>query len=179
MWLFGPLKVKITPPDFVTTQIDILFSKEFVSNARQQFVALAERNPIFRNIQEEDFVRERQRIFFYLLTLAWAQSVPLSVFVENPLIWEKDNRGAELSTGVYSRCLTKAQGAGVTTFAYITDLFLSQVLTAASAHTGPDYESLRVSFGTEFQNFYALYRKGMKRYRFVSSREESNYTLRR
>lgn len=167
MGLFGPSKIRITPRDFVTTQLDSLFSAAFAGQQRGQFVDLSKSIPLLRKTSPETYVKEKQNVVFNLLQLAWDRNTPYRVFIESSCIMLDDQRVKAVNSGIYDRCLSRAQEAGMDTFGFIAMVFLSQLLPEDVDSQSSDLAKLYEVYGTEFTGLYLSYEALIKRHKFV------------
>jgi hypothetical protein len=170
MSLFGPAKIRITPSEFATTQLDYLFSAEFLAREREQFVSLSNTVQALRGVGINTYLKEKQNVVYNLLQLAWDRTVPYSIFIEYSSIMSDDPRVKAANFGAYDRCLSRAQEAGVDTFGFIAFVFLSQVLPKDADIHDDEMSKLLLVYGTEFTSLYISYEKLVKRHKFVTSR---------
>lgn len=168
MGLFGPSKIRIAPGDFARTQLDSLFSPQFVAQQRDQFTNHSRSIRLLQKVPLETYVREKQNVVFNLLQLAWDRNTPYAVFIQCASIMLDDPRVKSINTGVYDRCLSRAQQAGMSTFGFIADLFISQLFPAELGSRAPDMAELHDIYGTEFTGLYMFYEALMKRHKFVT-----------
>lgn len=168
MGLFGPSKIRITARDFVTTQIDSLFSAKFAGKQRAQFNDLSKGISLLRKVSIETYVKEKQNVVFNLPQLAWDRNIPHKVFIESSCIMLDDQRVIDINSGVYDQCLSRAQEAGMDTFGFIAMVFLSQLLPKDVETQSPDLSELYEVYGTEFTDLYLSYKALIKRQKFVS-----------
>jgi len=167
MGLFWTSKIKITPHKFVMTQLDDIFSDNFLFKEKECFRGIVVEIPIFNNIGMDTYLIERQNVICSLLQLAWNRTVPHTIFIEYSSTILEDPRVKQLNSGVYDRCLSRAQEAGMDTFGFISRLFLSQIIPSHIDLNGPDYNKLYVTFGTDFTNCFMHYESLIKKYKFI------------
>ena len=168
MGLFGPAKIRITPREFVRAQLDSLFSAAFAGQHRGQFLDLAKGVPLLRRASPEAYAKEKQNVVFNLLQLAWDRNTPYAAFIESSSIMLDDPRVKAVNSGVYDRCLSRAQEAGMDTFGFIAMVFLSQLLPEDIDKGNADFARLYEACGTEFTGLYLSYEALIKRYKFVA-----------
>jgi hypothetical protein len=168
MGLFGPSKIRITPGDFVRTQLDSLFSAQFAAQQSDEFSNLSRSIHLLQKVAPETYVREKLNVVFNLLQLAWDRNTPYGVFIQSSSIMLDDPRVKGVNSGVYRRCLSRAQQAGMDTFGLIADVFISQLLPGETGSRDPDIAKLHDTYGTEFTGLYISYEALMKRCKFVT-----------
>ncbi len=168
MGLFGPSKIRITPREFVATQLDSLFAAEFAGQQRGQYVDLAKGIPVLQRVKPEAYLKEKQNAVFNLLQLAWDRNTPYDVFIESASIMLDDPRVKAVNTGVYDRCLSRAQEVGMDTFGFIAMVLLSQLLPQDIDTGNAQVARLHEVYGTEFTGLYLSYEALIKRYKFVA-----------
>jgi len=167
MGLFGPSKIRITPQGFVKTQLDSLFSAEFVAQQQDQLSTLSRSICLLQKVAPGTYVREKQNVVFNLLQLAWDRNTPYAVFIQFSSIMLEDPGVKAVNSGVYDRCLSRAQEAGMDTFGFIADLFICQLLPSETGNRDPETPKLHDAYGTEFTGLYIAYEALMKRHKFV------------
>ncbi len=167
MGLFWTSKIKITPGEFVKTQLANIFSDNFMSKEKEYYRGMVGEIPSFKNISLDKYLIERQNVILNLLQLAWDRTVPHAIFIEYSSIIFDDPRVKQLYSGVYDRCLSRAQEAGMDTFGFISRLFLSQIIPSHIDFDVADYNKLYVTFGTDFTNCFKHYESLINKYKFV------------
>jgi hypothetical protein len=168
MGLFGPSKVKTTPHDFVKTQLDKIFSADFVDAEQAGFANLSREIPILQKVSPDKYLKERQDVVYSLFQLAWDRTIPYDVFVKYSLIMLDDPRVKEINSGVYHRCLSRAQEAGMDTFGFISRLFISQIVPESVGISEADYSQLYVMYGTNFTDLYRSFEALIKQHKFLT-----------
>jgi hypothetical protein len=168
MGLFGPSKIRIAPKDFVRAQLDELFSPEFISAQKEQYLTLSRSNPLLRGVSFDTFIREKQVVVYRIFHLAWCRNIPWTLFMEDRSNIEDDQRLNALDTGAYHTVLSRAQEAGMDTFGFVAMVFMSQMLPQGTDTSCPDFAKLYEVYGTEFTGLYISYEALVKRHKFVT-----------
>jgi hypothetical protein len=168
MGLFGTSKTKITPHEFVKNQLDNIFSPEFIRKEKECFSNISSEINVFKNATVEKYIIERQNVIYNLFQLAWDRTVPYAIFIEYSSIMLNDPRVKHVNSGVYDRCLSRAQDAGMDTFGFISRLFLAQIIPSHTDINATDYDKLFVTFGTDFTNCFIHYESLIKKHKFVT-----------
>ena len=168
MGFFGPAKIRTTPKEFVTTQLDSLFSPEFVGQQRSEHANLSKGITLLQKVSPDMYVIQKQDVAFNLLQLAWDRNVPYPVFIEYSSMFD-DPRVTAVNSGVYDRCLSRAQEAGMDTFGFIATIFIYQLFPNDADKQHADIPNLYEIYGTEFTGLYLSYEAMVKRHKFVTS----------
>jgi len=167
MGLFGPSKIKITPNDFVKTQLDKLFSNDFIDAEKKGFTNLSKEILILQKVRFEQYLKERQNVIYNLFQLAWDRTTPNSIFIEYSMIMLDDPRVKNINSGVYDRCLSRAQEAGMDTFGFISKMFLAQIIPKDTGISEADYSKLYEIYGTDFTRHYISFEALIKQHKFI------------
>jgi len=154
MGLFGPSKIRITPNNFVKTQLNKIFSANFISVEEKGFADLSKEISIFKIVILDKYLKERQNVIYNLLQLSWDRTVPYDIFIEYSLIMLDDPRVKAVNSGVYDMCLSKAEQAGMDTFGYISMIFITQIIPQNVEINDTDYSKLYQIYGTDFTSLY-------------------------
>jgi len=64
MGLFGPSKIRITPNNFVKTQLNKIFSANFISVEEKGFADLSKEISIFKIVILDKYLKERQNVIY-------------------------------------------------------------------------------------------------------------------
>lgn len=78
-----------------------------------------------------------------------------------------DPRIKEINSGVYDMCLSKAQEAGMTTFGYISAVFIIQAIAQDADIDDTDRLKLYKKYGNDFTSLYTYYEKLIKQHKFI------------
>jgi hypothetical protein len=167
MGLFGPSKIKITPTDFVKTQLNKIFSSNFIDAETKGFASLSKETSIFQRVNLDKYLRERQNVIYNLFQIAWDQTIPYAIFIEYASIMSDDPRVKAINTGVYDRALSMAQEAGMDTFGFISRLFITQIIPQDVDISDADYSKLYEIYGTDFTSLYISFEALIKQYKFI------------
>lgn len=167
MGLFGPSKIKVTPTAFVKTQLDNIFSTNFVAAEKKGFTRLSEEIAMLQRVRLEKYIKERQNVIYNLFQIAWDRTIPEDIFIEYATIMLDDPRVKEVNTGVYDRALSRAQEAGMDTFGFISRGFLAQIIPDAAAINDAAYPRLYEIYGTDFTKHYMSFEALIKQHKFV------------
>ena len=167
MGLFGPSKIKITPNDFVKTQLDKIFSSNFVDAEKKGFANLSKEILILQRVSINKYLKERQNVIYNLFQIAWDRNSPVDIFMKYSLIMQEDPRVKAIDSGVYDRSLSKAQQAGMDTFGYISKVFIAQIIPQDVHINDADYSKLYVIYGTDFTSLYISFENLIKQYKFI------------
>src|SRR6266404_986127 len=157
MVFFGPAKIRTTPKEFVTVQLDSLFSHEFVDQQRSEHANLSKAITLLQKVSSDTYVIQKQNVVFNLLQLAWDRNIPYPVFIESSSIMLDDPRVAAVNSDAYDRCLSRAQEAGMDTFGFIATIFIYQLLSNDDDKKHADVAKLYEIYGTEFTGLYLSY----------------------
>jgi len=168
MGLFGPSKIKTTPHEFVKTQLDNIFSADFVDGEQRGFANLSREIPILQKVSPDKYLRERQNIICCLFQFAWDRTIPYDVFVKYPYLMLDDPRVKEVSSGVYEGCLSGAHEAGTDTFGFVCRLFIRQIVPEGVAINESDYSQLYELYGKNFTDLYGFFEALIKQHRFMT-----------
>lgn len=166
MGLFGPSKIKITANTFVKEQIDIIFSEKYIDAEKKAFEILSKEIPILERVSPANYLAERQNVIYNLFNIAWLRNTPFDINFEYSSIMRKDQRVEAINSGVYDMCLSKAQEADMSTFGYISAVFITQIISQVDI-SDDDYSKLYVAYGTDFTNIYINYEKLIKKHKFI------------
>ncbi len=167
MGLFGPSKIKITPNDFVKTQLDKIFSPNFIDAETKGFARIAKESSIFQRVSLDKYLKERQHVIYNLFQIAWDRTIPHAIFIEQASIMLDDPRVKAINTGVYDRSLSRAQEAGMSTFGFISRIFISQIISHDVEINDADYSKLYEIYGTDFTSLYISFENLIKQYKFI------------
>ena len=167
MGLFGPSKIKVAPNDFLKNQLNKIFSKDLIDAEKEGFQRLSKNIIILRQVKFDKYLIERQNVIYNLFQLAWDQNIPYKIFIKYCSIMLEDQRVKAINSGVYDRCLSKAQDAGMDTFGYISSLFITQILPQNIDTNNPELSNLYVIYGSDFTNYYKYFEGLIKKYKFI------------
>ena len=167
MGLFGPSKIRITPIDFVKTQLNKIFSANFINAEEKGFANLSKEISIFKMVSLDKYLKERQNVIYNLLQLSWDRTVPYDVFIEYSFIMHDDPRVKAVNSGVYDMCLSKAEQAGMDTFGYISMVFITQIIPQDVEINDIDYSKLYQIYGTDFTSIYISFEALIKGHKFI------------
>ncbi len=101
MGLFGPSKIKITPNDFVKTQLNKIFSANFIDAEEKSFANLSKEISSLKMVSLDKYLKERQNVIYNLLQLSWDRTIPYDIFIEYSSIMRDDPRGKAVNSGGY------------------------------------------------------------------------------
>ena len=62
MGFFGPAKIRTTPKEFVTVQLDSLFSPEFVGQQRSEHANLSRGITLLQKVSSDTYVIQKQNV---------------------------------------------------------------------------------------------------------------------
>ena len=167
MGLFGLSKIKIDPTVFVKSQIDNIFSENFVNTEKRNFAIFSRAYPILQKVNFFTYIKERQNAIRILLFIAWCQTAPRSITDEIYDLLCDDARIKELNFDIYHCCLSAAQAAGMSTFGYITKIFLTQIFSPDTPINPDEYHKIYVLYGSDYTTIYDDYKDLIKKYKFV------------
>jgi hypothetical protein len=167
MGLFGPSKIKITPNDFVKAELDKIFSSSFIDTETKSFTHLSKEISILQRVSLAKYLKERQNVIYNLFQLAWDRTTSHAIFIEHSSIMLDDPRVKAINSGVYDRCLSKAQQAGMDTFEYISRVFIAQIIPQNVDTGDADYSKLYKIYGTDFTSLYISSETLIKQYKFI------------
>jgi hypothetical protein len=167
MGLFGPSKIKVTPNDFVKNQLNKIFSANFIDAEKQSFADLSKEISIFKMVNLDNYLKERQNVIYNLLQLAWDRTIPYDIFIEYASIMLDDPRVKAVNSGVYDMCLSKAEQAGMDTFGFISMVFITQIIPQDVEINDTDYSKLYRIYGTDFTSLYLSFEALIKRHNFI------------
>jgi hypothetical protein len=175
MGLFGPSKIKITPNNFVNTQLDKLFSDNFIDAEKKSFVNLSKEMSILQSVPVDKYVKERQRVFYNLFRLAWDRTTPHSVFIEYSFVFVMlaDPRVEAIDSGLYGMGISRAQKAGMDTFEFISRLFIGQIIPSDAHISDADYSQLCEIYKTDFSRLYKSFQALIKQHKFINRTSEN------
>lgn len=168
MGLFGPPKAKIAPRDFVTAQLDEIFSDQFTQAESNEFLRLSRENPLFRDVTLERYLRERRNVICNLFEIAWCRNISQAMFLEYSSLITNDPRVAAVNSEAYHCALSRAQETGMDTFGYISAVFISQILPQGVDNEDPAYRPLYILYGTDFTSRFIAFEALIKRHKFVT-----------
>ena len=167
MGLFGPSKIRITPIDFVKTQLNKIFSANFINAEEKGFANLSKEISIFKMVSLDKYLKERQNVICNLLQLSWDRTVPYDIFIEYSFIMLDEPKVKAVNSGVYDMCLSKAEQAGMDTFGYISMVFITQIIPQDVEINDIDYSKLYQIYGTDFTSLYISFEALIKGYKFI------------
>ena len=167
MGLFGPSKIKITPTDFVKTQLDKIFSSNFIDAETKAFARLFKKTSILQGVSLDKYLRERQNVIYNLFQIAWDRMIPYAIFIEYSSIMTDDPRVKGINSGVYDRALSRAQEACMDNFGFISRVFITQIIPQGVDINDADYRKLYEIYGTDFTSLYISFEALIKQYKFV------------
>lgn len=167
MGLFGPSKIRITPNEFVKTQLNKIFSTNFIDAEEKDFANLSKEISIFKIVSLDKYLKERQNVIYNLLQLSWDRTVPYDIFIEYSFIMLDDPRVKAVNSGVYDMCLSKAEQAGMDTFGYISMVFITQIIPQDVEINDIDYSKIYQIYGTDFNSLYISFEALIKGYKFI------------
>jgi len=167
MGLFWPSKIKITPTDFVNTQLDKIFSSNFIDTETKGFARLSKEISILEGVNLDKYLMERQNVIYNLFQIAWDRTIPYAIFIEYASIMTDDPRAKAINTGVYDRALSRAKEAGMDTFGFVSRVFITQIIPQSVDINDTDYKKLYEIYGTDFTSLYISFEALIKQYKFV------------
>ena len=167
MGLFGPAKIKVTPRDFVKSQLDEIFSPSSIEAEKKQFMNLSKEIRLLQKVSTEKYVKERLNVICNLFQIAWDRNSPQDIFMEYSLMMQDDSRVKAVDTGVYDSSLSKAQQNGMDAFGYISKVFLSQIIPQGIDKSDTDYSKLYVIYGTDVTSRYKSFEASVKQCKFI------------
>ena len=167
MGLFGSSKIRIRPRDFVIAQLDKIFSSSFIDAETKGFTQLSQEIPFLKGISLEKYIIERQNVICNLFCIAWDRNIPYKLFIECSSIIPNDPRVESVNTGAYDGALSKAQEAGMSTFGYISKIFISQIVPNDISVIEVDYKKIYEIYGTDFTELYISFESLIKQYKFI------------
>jgi len=168
MGLFGPSKIKTTPKDFVKTQLDKIFSANFIDAEQKGFTNPSKEIRILQMVSADKYLKERQNVIYNLFQIAWDRTTPHAVFIEHSSIMLDDPRVKAINSGAYDMCLSKAQQAGMDTFGFISRVFIAQIIPQSVRINDADYSKLYEVYGTDFTRLYIFFEALIKRHKFIT-----------
>lgn len=167
MGLFGTSKTLITPESFVDTQLERIFSQDFISAETQGFTSLSLEFPFLKTIDIDFYLEERQNIISNLFRIAWDRTIPYEIFIRSAHLIPVDPRFSKVSTGSYDGALSKAQEAGLSTFGYITKVFLARILSDNNSLSELDFAKINEIYDMDYKKLYISFESLIKQYKFV------------
>ena len=167
MGLFGSSKTLITPESFVNTQLERIFSSNFISAETQGFTSLSLEFPFLKKINFDIYLKERQNVISNLFRIAWDRTIPYEIFISSAHLIPDDPRFSKVSSGSYDGVLSKAQEAGLSTFGYITKVFLSRIISDNNSLSQIEYEKIYKIYGVDYTKLYISFESLIKQYKFV------------
>jgi hypothetical protein len=167
MGLFGPSKIKITPHEFVKTQLDKIFSSNFIDAETKGFERLSKETSILQRVNFDKYLRERQNVVYNLFQIARDRTIPNTIFMEYASIMLDDPRVKAINTGVYGMALSRAQEAGMDTFGFISRVFITQIIPQGVDINDAAYRKLYEIYGTDFTSLYISFEALIKQYKFI------------
>lgn len=168
MGLFGPSKPKTTPKDFVKTQLDKIFSADFIDAGQKGFTNLSKEITILQRVIPDKYLRERQNVIYNLFQIAWDRNTSHASFIEDSSIMLDDPRIRAINSGVYDMCLSKAQQVRMDTFGFVSRVFIAQIIPQGVDINDVEYSKLHEIYGTEFTSIYMSFEALIKQHRFLS-----------
>ena len=168
MGLFGPSRIKTTPKDFVKTQLDKIFSADFIDAEQKGFANLSKEIIILQRVKPDKYLRERQNVIYNLFQMAWDRTTSHAIFIKYSSIMLDDPRVKAINSGVYDMCLSKAQQAGMDTFGFISRVFIAQIIPQGFDMNDADYSKLYEIYGTDFTSLYMSFEALIKQHKFLT-----------
>jgi hypothetical protein len=167
MTFFWSLKPKTTTYNLILIQLDRLFSSDFRNDETAKFSLMAETKVLPKDLNIDRFLLEKQRVVFRLFEIALNRNIPHEVFVADGArsALFSDERYNLLDTETYSRCLSRAEKSGVSTFDFISDLFLSQLGLQKTELS--DYIGIQKFYKNEFTVLYKAFEQEINKYNFT------------
>jgi hypothetical protein len=168
MGLFGTSKIKTTPNVFVKFELDKIFSTMFDKEETDRL------DNILRNlnnklvIDRNQFMSEIKNAVCNLFQVAWCKGVNHNMFINYGSLITDDPRVKTIYTDAYHMCLSRAQEAGMSTFAYVASVFLKQILRTTENINKNDYDKMYIAFGTYFTDLFIYYENAIKKYKFIT-----------
>ena len=167
MVLFGSSKTLITPESFVNTQLGRIFSSDFISSETIGFASLSLEFPFLNKINFNIYLKERQNVILNLFRIAWDRTIPYEIFISSAHLITDDERYIEVSLGSYDEALSKAQNAGISTFGYITKVFIARIISDNNSLSQIEYEKIYKIYGVDYTKLYMSFESLIKQYKFV------------
>jgi len=167
MGLFGTSKTLITPETFVNTQLERIFSSDFISAETKGFTSLSLEFPFFKKIDFDNYLKERQNVISNLFRIAWDRTIPYEFFISSAHLIPDDPRFIKVDSGSYDGALSNAQVAGMSTFGYMTKVFISRIISDNDSLSGIEYEKIYEIYGVDFTKLYISFESLIKQYKLV------------
>ncbi|MCX6866544.1 MAG: hypothetical protein NTV46_10065 [Verrucomicrobia bacterium] len=168
MGLFGPSKIKITPPDFVRKQLDGIFSDQYAQADSGEFARLSQQSSVLREVRLDIYIRERRDAICSIFEIAWCRGLSEAMFIEYSSLVTDDSRVKEIHSEAYDMALSRAQEAGIDTFGYISRVFIGQIIPNGFDRNHPDYSRLYTTYGTDFTSRFIAFEAVIKRHKLVT-----------
>lgn len=162
-------KTKIRPSDFVAFQLDKIFCAEFDSTEINNLKALKAKLTTDINIDEIYYLKELRSAICNIFEVAWCRGISHNIFINYSSLIMDDPRVKQIYTEAYYMCLSRASEENMTTFAYITTVFLNQLGITKNGISEADYNELFMTFGTYFQSLYMAYEDFIKEHKFITN----------
>jgi hypothetical protein len=164
---FGSSKIKIAPNDFVKTQIDRIFSSNFVEAEKKGFADLSKEISILQKVSLDKYLKERQNVIYNLFQIAWQRTIPYAIFIKHWSIMSDDPRVKTMDCGVYDMSLSRAQQAGMDTFEFISTVFVTQIIPQDVDINDAGSLKLIEIYKSDFTNLYLSFETLIKQYKFI------------
>jgi hypothetical protein len=104
-----------------------------------------------------------------LFRIAWDRNIPYKHFIECASIIPDDPRVESINNGAYSRALSNAEEAGMSTFGFISKVFISQIVPIDIPIIETDYKKIYEIYATDFTNLYISFETLIKQYKFIKN----------
>ncbi len=114
----------------MNTQLDTIFSENFINAEKEHLTTLSKEIPILQNVPLDEYVKERRHVVYNLFRLAWDRTTPHSNLILYAFIFIMltDPRVKAINSGLYDMCIVHAQRAGIDTFEFMSRLFVGQII---------------------------------------------------
>jgi hypothetical protein len=160
-------KTKIKPNNFVKFQLDKIFCNEFDSTEINNLKALKAKLTSDINIDEKYYLKELRNAICNIFEVAWSRGISHDIFINYSSLIIDDPRIKQIHTEAYFMCLSRAKEKNMTTFSYITTVFLNQLGITKDSMNEVDYNKLYIAFGTYFQSLFMAYEDFIKEHKFI------------
>ncbi len=169
MGWFWNSKTKISPIEFVNKQLDLIFSDEFKNAEKNDLNMLSKNYPMIGKVNIEEYLLERQNIIYNIVQLAWDRNTPHDIFIKYSMIMVDDPRVKRVNSGIYDRCLSNAQEAGMDTFGYLAMLFMKQILPGSNIGDGGDGNKLFDTYKNEYTLCFKHHESMVRGHKIIDS----------
>ena len=168
MGLFWTSKIKTTPLDFVSFELDKIFSTKFDKEEADRFDNILKSLSYNPEVDRDRYMSELKNAVCNLFEVAWCRGINNDIFIKYGSLITDNPRVKAIYTEAYYMSLSRAQEAGMSTFAYVASVFLKQILISPENINKSDYDKLFISFGTYFTELFLYYENTIRKYKFIT-----------